>query len=171
MTKKLILTVAAISVLSGGLVVATNAFAQTPANGQNGVSSLIQEIADKFHLNKDDVQSVFTQHQKEMQTQREANYENYLQNLVDTGKITSSQKQLILDKHNELLSQMQSDKQNLKTMTPAQRRAQMQSNMQDLKNWASQNNIPLQYLRPFGPGKGRFGKFGGHNMPTVTPTP
>jgi Skp family chaperone for outer membrane proteins len=170
MTKKTMITVAAVSVLSGGLVAATNAFAQTPANGQNGIPSLVQEIANKFHLNTGDVQSVFTQHRQEIMTQRETNYENYLQNLVDTGKITDTQKQLILTKHKELVSQMQSNLKNFKNMTPAERKAQMQSTMQDLQTWAKQNNIPLQYLRPFGPGMGRFGKYGWHKpMPTPTP--
>jgi Skp family chaperone for outer membrane proteins len=163
MTKKTMIIVAAVSVLSGGLVVATNAFAQTPA-GQSSMPSLVQEIADKFHLNTGDVQSVFNQHRQEMTTKREANYESYLQNLVNTGKITDAQKQLILNKHKELMSQMQSNLKNFKTMTPAQRKAQMQASMQDLQSWAKQNNIPLQYL-----GMGRFGKFGWHKP--ISPTP
>lgn len=171
MTKKTMITVAAVSVLSGGLVVATTAFAQAATNGQNGVPSLVQEIAAKFHLNTSDVQAVFTQHRQEMMEKSEQNYESYLQNLVTTGKITDAQKQLILTKHNELLSQMKNNMSNMKSLTPAERRAQMQSTMQDLKSWATQNNIPLQYLRPFGPGKGRFGRFGWANKPTTTPTP
>lgn len=170
MNKQTILTVAAVSVLSGSLVVATNAFAQTSANGQSGVPSLVQEIADKFHLNTSDVQSVFTQHRQEMMAKQESNYENYLKNLVSTGKITDAQEQLILNKHKELISQMQSILKNFKSMTPAQRRAQMQATTQDLQNWAKQNNIPLQYLRPFGPGMGRFGRFVFHK-PKATPTP
>jgi len=170
MTKKTILTVASVSVLCGGLVVATSAFAQTTANGQNGAPSLVLEIADRFHLNTTDVQSVFTQHKQEMMANKETNYENYLKNLVSTGKINDAQEQLLLNKHKEVISQMQSNVKNFKSMTPAQRRAQMQANMQDLQNWAKQNNIPLQYLRPFGPGMGRFGRFGWHKPP-VTPTP
>ena len=170
MTKKTILTVASVSVLCGGLVVATSAFAQTTTNSQSNVPSLVQEIADKFHLNTSDVQSVFAQHRQEMRAQGEANYENYLKNLVSSGKINDEQEQLILNKHKELIDQMQSNLKNFKSMTPAQRRAQMQANMQDLQNWAKQNNIPLQYLRPFGPGMGRFGKFGRHKL-TPTPTP
>jgi hypothetical protein len=165
MTKKTILTVAAVSVLSGGLVVATTAFAQTSASGQNGIPSLVQEIANKFHLNTSDVQSVFDQHRQVAQSKMEANYETYLDNLVKDGKITDAQKQLILNKHNDLIGK----KTNFKNMTPAERRAQMQASRQDLQNWAKQNNINLQYLRPFGPGMRRFGGFGKHKQ--VTPTP
>ena len=166
MTKKTLLTVAAVSVLSGGLVVATNAFAQTP--GQNGVPSLVSEIASKFHLNTSDVQSVFDQHKKELQAKMESNYETYLANLVTQGKITEEQKQLILTKHDQLISQMQSNVKNFKSMTPAQRKAQMQATQQDLQNWAKQNNINLQYLHPFGAGRW-FGRFGMHK-PIPTPT-
>lgn len=165
MTKKTMIIVAAVSILSGGLVVATSAFAQTSASGQNGIPSLVQEIADKFHLNTSDVQSVFTQHRQEMQAKSEANYEKYLANLVSSGKINDEQEQLILNKHKELINQMQNNLKNFKTMTPAERKAQKQSTMQDLQNWAKQNNINVQYLRPFGPGKGRFGR----HKPTPTP--
>jgi hypothetical protein len=168
MTKKSMITVVAVGVLSGGLVIATSAFAQTP--GQNPQNSLVQVIANKFHLNTSDVQSVFDQNKQQMQAKGEANYETYLQNLVNSGKITQEQEQLLLNKHKELISQMQSNMQKFRTMTPAERKAQMQSTMQDLQNWAKQNNINVQYLRPMGPGHRGFGKFGLRNHTTPTPT-
>jgi len=168
MTKKMFLIVAIVSALSGGLVVATNAFAQT--NTQNSVPSLVQEIASKFDLNQSDVQAVFAQHRQEMHTKMESNYETYLANLVKSGKISEEQEQLILNEHKQLMSQMQSTMKNFKSMTPAQRKAQMQAEMQTVKNWAKQNNISLQYLRPFGAGMRGFGRFGKHN-PNLTPTP
>jgi len=158
MTKKTLLTVIAVSVLSAGVVGATNAFAQTTTPDQNPVTSLVQDIADKFHLNKKDVQAVFDQHRSEMQTKMEANYESYLTELVTSGKITDAQKQLLLSKHKELVSQMESNKDSFKNMTPAEKQAKMQATKQDLENWAKQNGIDSKYLRPFG----RFGKFGMH---------
>jgi hypothetical protein len=169
MTKKTLLTVAAVSILSGGVVVVTNAFAQTTTSGQQSVPSLAQEIASKFHLNVSDVQSVFDQHQQEVKSQQESTYDAYLQNLVNTGKITEEQQQLILNKHKQLASQMQSNRQKVKSMTPTERKTQMRAAIQDLKNWAKQNNIALQYLRPFGPGRG-FGRVGWHQPTTPTPT-
>ena len=152
MNKKTFITVAAVSVLSGGVVAATTAFAQTTQTGQNS-PSLVQQIANKFHLNVTDVQSVFDQNRQKRVDTRETNYETYLSKLVKDGKINQEQEQLILEKHKELVSQMQSNVKNFKTMTPAERQAQMQTTKQDLQNWAKQNNIPLQYLRPFGSGK------------------
>ncbi len=153
-------TVAVVSALSGGLVVASNAFAQT--NGQTS-PSLAQEIANKFHLTQSDVQAVFAQHQQERQTKMESNYETYLGNLVTSGKITEEQQQLLLTKHKELTSQMQSNTKNFKNMTLKERSAQMQTTQKNLESWAKQNNINLKYLRPFGSGMGRFGKMGEHN--------
>ena len=161
-------TVVVVSVLSGGLVVATNAFAQT--SGTTSVPSLVQEIADKFHLNTSDVQSVFTQHRQERLSKMELNYETYLQNLVNAGKITDAQKQLILNKHDDLLKQMQSDMQNFKNLTPAERKAQVQTTKQDIETWAKQNNINPKYLRPFGPGLRRFGRVNLKKSLTPTPT-
>ena len=169
MTKRTLFTIAAVSILSGSVVVVTNAFAQTPTSGQSTVPSLAQEIATKFHLNLSDVQSVFKQHRQEVISQRESNYESYLQNLVNSGKITEEQKQLILNKQQQLESQMQSNKQKLKNMTPAERKIQFQATMQNLKTWAKQNNINLQYLRPFGHGRG-FGRFGWKSTTIPTPT-
>lgn len=155
MTKKILLTAVAVTILGGGAFAATNAFAQTPTD-QNPVNSLVQEIADKFHLNKNDVQTVFDQHRQEVQAHMESNYVTYLNNLVKNGKITDTQKQLILTKHNELLSQFQSERGNVKNMTPAERKAQFQKTKQDIQFWAQQNNIDPKYLRPFGHGM-RFG--------------
>lgn len=168
MTKRMFFTVALVSVLSGGLVVATNAFAQT--NSQNAVPSLVQEIASKFNLNQSDVQAVFTQHREEMQAKMGSNYETYLANLVKSGKISEEQEQLILNEHKQLMSQMQSNMKNFKSMTPAERKAQTQAEMQSVQNWAKQNNISLRYLRPFGSGMRGFGRFGEHH-PNLTPTP
>ena len=109
----MLLTVAAVSVLSGGLVATTNAFAQTPAT-QNAVPSLVQEIAGKFHLNTGDVQAVFNQHRQEVQAKRESSYENYLGKLVKKGKITQGQEQLILNEHKQLETQTQNDFKNFK---------------------------------------------------------
>lgn len=56
MSKKMFITVAIVSALSGGLVVASNAFAQTNSTGTP--PSLVQEIASKFNLSQSDVQAV-----------------------------------------------------------------------------------------------------------------
>lgn len=166
MTKKTISMIVAVSILSSGVVVATNAFAQT-TNGQSSIPSLAQEIAKKFHLNQKDVQSVFDQHKNEVQARMESNYENYLNNLVKAGKITQQQEQLILAEHKQLISQSESNASKFKNMTPSERRAQFQATRQQVANWAKQNNINPQYLHPFLPRRGWLGKSG--MLPKLTP--
>ncbi len=166
----MLFTIVGVSVLSGSLVVATNAFAQT--NPQTTVPSLVQEIATKFGISQSDVKAVFTKHQQEMQAKNETNYEDYLANLVKTGKITQEQEQLILNEHKKLMTQMKADMQNAKSMTPAERKVQMQITMKEIKDWAKQNNIDVKYLRPFRQGIGGFGGMGkrlSNPSPTITP--
>ena len=120
------ITVALVSAMSAGLVIATNAFAQT--RSQNSAPSLVQEIASKFNLSQSDVQAVFTEHRAQMRAKMESNYETYLGNLVKSGKITEEQEQLILSEHKQLVNQMQ-------------------ATMKQKQNWATQNNIKIQYLQ------------------------
>lgn len=152
MTKKTLLTVIAVSILSGGVVAATTAYAQTNSQQDDPMNSLVQKIADKFHLNKADVQAVFDQNRKDMEAKHKQRYESYLDQLVKDGKITSQQKQLLLDKHKQLVSQMESKKDKFKNMTPAERKTQMDALRQDIENWAKQNGIDAKYLMPMGPG-------------------
>jgi pyruvate/2-oxoglutarate dehydrogenase complex dihydrolipoamide dehydrogenase (E3) component len=74
-----------------------------------------------------------------------------LQAIVNKGKITEQQKQLILTKHKELTSQMETNIQSLKDKTPAERKAALQKQKTDIETWAKQNNIDVKYL---------FGGFG-----------
>lgn len=169
--------IALILTLAGmGIWGKTNVLAQNTTPGP--FSTLVQMIADKFNLNKNDVQQVFDQYKSDRQNSMQAQFEQKLDQAVKDGKITEEQKKLILAKHQELISQRQNQMQNRQNMTPEQRKAEMQ-NMQgktqeerktigeakktkmeterkELEDWAKQNNIDPQYL--FG---GRRGHFGG----------
>ena len=70
------------------------------------------------------------------------------------GKITQAQADLITAKHAELKTFMES----LKDKTAAERMEAMKTKMDELKQWAEDNDIPLQYLH-LGM-KGPHGKFG-----------
>jgi hypothetical protein len=121
----------------------------------NGYPAVVQKIADKFHLNLSDVQAVFNQDRQDRESQMQARISAELDQAVSQGKLTAAQKQLILDKRQELQTARQADMTNWKNLT------------QNLKSWATANNIDLKYLR--GPGI-RFG-FGRRAPPIPTPTP
>jgi hypothetical protein len=152
--KTLLFTVAAVTILSGSLLTSTQAFAQSPMNDQHRMSSLVQKIADKFGLKKEEVQAVFDQAKEEHRSQTEAHFDTRLSQLVTEGKITEAQKQLIVAKRQELEANRQSQMDSIKTKTAAERKAAMDAERQKLEEWAKQNGIDLKYLLFGGRGKG-----------------
>ena len=74
-----------------------------------------------------------------------------LDQAVKDGKITQTQKDLIVAKHAEIKAYMDS----LKDKTQADRQAAIKTETQSVKDWAKANNIPEQFAMPFGQGRGR----------------
>lgn len=159
MKNKLIIAVLIASI--GVFLFSTSVLAQGAENGQNQRASLIQKLADKFGLKKEDVQSVFDQHRTEMQAAMQAKFTAQLDQYEKDGKITEAQKKLILEKHKEIQAQRQSEIQNLQNKTPEERRAAMEARRAQLEKWAQDNGIDLQYFGGFGKHGGMmgFGKF------------
>ncbi|HVW23421.1 MAG TPA: hypothetical protein VHB51_02995 [Candidatus Saccharimonadales bacterium] len=158
--KPLMLAGVASTLTIGGLLTSGMASAATPSGSSDGpMNGLVGAIADKFHLNKSDVQAVVdTQHQKNQQ-QRAQHLTDELNKLVSDGKLTSAQKDLIVAKQTEVKTFMES----LKDKSEADRRSALKTERAQLKSWAQENNIPTQDLRfvlpmrlhgPGGPGPG-----------------
>ncbi|MEI8073015.1 MAG: hypothetical protein WCH00_02925 [Candidatus Saccharibacteria bacterium] len=125
------------------------------AHGING-SSLADKIATKFNLNKSDVQQVIDQSKQDNQAQMEANYEQKLQDAVSSGKLTAEQKDKLIAKHKQLIAANQTNRQDLKGKTPAERKSSMDAKKAELTQWAKDNNVPIEYLNPgLGGGHGR----------------
>jgi hypothetical protein len=144
---KLLLTAAAVTVIGAGILGGTaQVSAQTTPTEDRPMSALAQKIADKFGLEKAEVQAVFDESRAEMEVKFKADYEARLNQLVTDGKITEAQRQLIINKHNELKANRQAKMENLKNMTDEQRKAAMEAERQALQNWAEENNIDIHYL-------------------------
>lgn len=111
----------------------------------NKPNSLASEIATKFHLNQGDVQNVIDTHKSEAKDYRAQNYQQRLDDAVTNKTISSAQKDLILTKHNELISFLDT----LKGKSPQDRRTAMQQERADIDTWAKQNNVPANLI--FGP--------------------
>ncbi len=145
------------------------------ATGSSSASttSLVDKIATKFNLNKDDVQKVFDTDRTEHQTEREQRYEDRLTQAVKDGKLTEAQKVKIESKHKELQAEMdknrasmEADRAAMDGKTDAERQAdreqrhtEMAAQRTALQEWETDNGIPAGYLG-FG-GRGR-GPGGGH---------
>lgn len=143
MTKQILLSALVITVASVGLLSASDSFAQNNSTPQ---TSLVQKIADRFKLNKDEVQAVFDEVHEERHQQMQTLFVDRLTTYVTEGKITEAQKQLILQKREELAT----DRQDQQQLTPEERRTNMESKRQELKAWAEANGIDPQYLGGFG---------------------
>ena len=131
------------------LLGAASVYAQS--SGQ--YSNLVSMIAQKFNLKQADVQAVFDSARAQQKTNMQNKFNANLDQAVKDGKLTEAQKQLILQKRQEL----QNARQNLKNMTADQRKAAMSQQKTDLQNWAKANGIDIKYLFGFG---GRMGGMG-----------
>ena len=133
------------------------------AAASNPKQNLIDAIASRFNLNKSDVQQVFDEQHDKMQAEHQQTMKDRLQSAVDQGKITADQRDKIIAK----LDELKKTRDSLKDKTPEDRRTAMKTQFDQLKKWASDNNILVQYLMGFG-GPGRIGhsdgRFGHHGM-------
>ncbi len=125
--------------------------------------SLVDMLVQKFNLNKADVQKVFDEHKSLAKADQEKNYEARLQRAVDDKKLTSDQRDKILQKHKDLLAQMQALRSADTSRAPVGRRTDMAKIKADLTKWEQDNNIPPGYLGMMG-GRRGYG-YGNHNSP------
>lgn len=177
MNKKIILSASALAVIGAGLLSTTSTFAQSSTDTTNPMSSLVQKISEKFNLDQADVQAVFDQEHQERHAQMEGKFDAKLSQYVTDGKITEAQKQLIIQKRAELKANLETNRDSMQNMTPAERHAAMESERQALQTWATENGIDIQYLMPHGPGgkghhkmRGGMRDFQSTTQPTSTPT-
>lgn len=152
MNKKLLLVLGAITIIGVGVLGSSQSFAQE-SNTQDPVNSLVQKIADKFGLNRDDVQALFTEHKSEMKVNMSARQEDRLSKLVSEGKITEAQKTLIINKQKELAEKRAGNKGSLKDLSREEIRSKMEAERAELEKWATDNGIDIKYLM-MGPGRG-----------------
>jgi 3-hydroxyacyl-CoA dehydrogenase len=87
-SKSLIIPVVAIGVIGASSATVVAASTSQP--------TLAQDIANKFHLDQSQVQSVIDQHRATNQQNRETKYEDRLTQAVKDGKLTDAQKQAVL---------------------------------------------------------------------------
>lgn len=135
--------------------------ASAATTNSNGSESLIDKIATKFNLNKDEVKALFDEERTEREAQMKTKQEERLNTLVSEGKITADQKAKIIAKQEELKTKREANRDAMKDKTDAERKAAMEKERTELEQWAKDNGIDTQYLRmlggrgPGGPGHGR----------------
>lgn len=160
MKKNILIPGLVVTIVGASMFAATTSFAQTTSlatdtggqmhvkimHGPQDDSSLVQKIADKFNLNKADVQAVFDEQHKEFKEKIKANQELRLSQAVKDGKLTEEQKTKILEKMKEMKAARDADMEEMKDKTPEEHRAAMEQKQTELKAWATENNIPMEYF-------------------------
>ncbi|QQS60699.1 hypothetical protein IPN41_01865 [Candidatus Falkowbacteria bacterium] len=145
MNKKIIPYVI-LPVLGLAILGVSTAFAASKSEGQTPSDALVSALATKFNLNPTEVQTVVDQVKTERRASMEAlhltAFTNRLNQAVADKKLTQKQADTIIAKSNEIKSFMAS----LDSKTEAERRTAMKEQMDSLKQWAQDNNIPKEYL-------------------------
>ena len=139
--KSLALAVGALAVgATIGLAGLNTISAATSSDG----SSLIENLAEKFNVSTDEVKGVFEQTRQGRQAEMKKQTEEKLTQAAKDGKITDAQKNTILSKI-ENIQKQQEEAMNAR---------------EDLRNWASDNNVDLGSILPV-KGFGMHRGFGG----------
>ncbi len=135
--------------------------AATTNGNANPMSNLVSAIATKFNLNVSDVQAVvdaqMAADRESMQKDMEQRFNDRLTQAVKDGKITQDQADKISAKKTEL----ESLRASIEGKTEDERRAAMKTQVDTLKKWATDNNIPAEFLMFGGP---HMGGHMGHGM-------
>lgn len=146
--KKLALISGSLAAVGIASLVGVGAVSAQSATGQN--DSIVSKIAQKFNLNKDEVQQVFDEDRTEHEEERQAELKTKLDQAVTNGKITADQETKLLAK----LAEMKADRPDFKNMTDAEReaaRTQMEAKRTAFEAWLKENNIPTDLVPQGGP--------------------
>ena len=123
---------------------------------EDGQTSLIKKIAQRFGLSESDVKSVFVEFKEEKQQQMQTQFESQLTSAVNNGTVTEEQKQAIIDRHNQMIENKQEGWQSLKDLTPEERILERQKIREEHEAWANQNGLSLETLQEIMGGRDKF---------------
>ena len=153
-----------VGTLAIGAGVVNAATATTAKTNSNPTIALAAAMAERFNLNRVDVQAVIDETMKAHRTSMEVKHQEVfgmrLSQAVTAGKLTQAQADLITAKAAELKATMETNRRALQTASKEQISARLDAEGAALKAWATANNIPEEFVRFAGGGKG----FGGHGV-------
>jgi len=149
-TKMFAITAIVAALGTGAVGIGTTLAAQDAIESpEKGIAGLISALAEKFNLDKSEVQAVFEEQHEQRQLNFKESYEAFLDQAVTDGELTQEQVDNILGKHSEI----KNFREGLRGQTPEEIQSAMESEREDLKQWAADNNVPEKFLR-FGRGPG-----------------
>lgn len=120
-------------------------------------NTIVDKIATKFNLNRDEVKAVFDEAHSERKVEMKSRISDHLQSKVDDGTLTVDQKNALEAKLEELETKREALKD--QGFSHREMHEQMKADRDDLESWAKEQGIDIQALLPMGH-KGR----GGHGF-------
>lgn len=143
MNKKLLIFALGLVLLGGVGFTAVSADAQ---GGQGNHETIVQKLVERFGLNQEEVEEVFEDVREERRAEMQAQHEERLNALVEEGKITQEQKQVIIAKHKEMRQEKEENWQDWKNLTPEEKKAKWQEHKEEMQRWADENGIDLSLI-------------------------
>lgn len=140
--KKSLLVTSALATVSAGSIMALGVASAASSSGQQG---LVEKIAAKFNLNKDEVQAVFDANHAEREAEHLQNLKERLDADVKAGTITQDQEDKILAKVKEMQTNREANRAKFEAMSQTERKEAMDKNRSDIQQWMTDNNIPSDY--------------------------
>lgn len=127
------------------------------AQESDSIPTRVQEIADRFNLNVNEVSDFFKEKRKARMVERQAAREEALNTAVSEGKITEEQKNTLLAR----MEENRPDREAMQNLSMEERQAQREEHKAGMEAWAEENGIDLSNLnlgrKGFGGGR-RFNK-------------
>jgi len=142
MKKSLIIPVLSIGTLA---IVGAVMFGSLKATASSNHDTLVDRIASKFNVPKDQVQTVFDEEHTARQAERQTEQNAKLDQAVKDGVITVEQKDKLIAKRSEM-------------------KGEQQKNRDEMQKWLADNGIDHDKLATYMGGKGMRDK-GGHRPP------
>ncbi|GAC1371858.1 MAG: hypothetical protein NVSMB39_5960 [Candidatus Saccharimonadales bacterium] len=170
-SKKIILPICTLALVAAGGI----GVAQVSAASDTGAAktSLVQKLADTFHLDKSKVQAVFDEQYQANEADRETKYEERLSEAVTAGKLTADQKTKILAEHKQLQSELDAAMKS-GSMDKTARQAALDKIRTEATDWSKANSIDAKWLMIGPDGHGQHGHMDRDNdddAPAPAPTP
>lgn len=173
--QKILLSLTAVILTGTALFAVPRVYAQTPTTTphMNFFQGLLLFIEQKFGLDKTQVQSAITDYKQQWkatvtprpsptQQQMADRGKARLDRLVKDGKITADQETAII---NELaVLNLKYNFSSMKGLTPAERKAQMETRQNEILTWAKSMGIDSSFITGFGMRGRGLGMMGGRGM-------
>lgn len=131
-------------------------------------NSIVDKIAQKFNVNKADVQKVFDEDHEAREAEHKAELKTTLDQAVKDGKITADQEAKLIAKLDEMHAAREKARTNTSTAA-TDRHAAMQKERTDFEAWLKANNIPTDLVPQFGKGRGGM-EMGRHSGESTSAT-